>query len=267
MAGHKERFRRLQLAIQGEMVEPVKSKSKGPINYWLMDLATSAISRRKSSDFDAFEAALEHQIEIGHLSRKMPDYVSECGSPGMHWSYNTSSVVGLALCLVKIKGPKSLRAAGVRWIANEAGFNREYRFNGEVWVCAPRVKDSADTKTGKDQVGHDGYRDVFTSICSGEIVQKPGRYWSDPQALAVKTMKELWGLLTADERYSIRTAGMPHTLLEIKKIEIESGGFLAYFEDNPFNHKVLGQDGCNWVMVTPQGGVCGLDWEPLPNIN
>jgi hypothetical protein len=262
MAGHRERFRRLAAAIRGERVEPVKSKTKGPINYELMDRATAAIVDPTQQNLDRFELLLRAQEEVGHLSRRAPDYVSEQGSPGMHWTYNCASVAGVVFSRVEEddKPWTGCRGAGVRWLANEAGLNREYRYNGEVWLPASRVKDE------KEQAGHDGYRDIWTALASGEKVKKPEKYWSDPQALAVRVMRDLLPRLTSDERELIRTAGVPKLLLAINKVELPGGGFLAYFEDNEFNRKILGKDACNWVLIGPGGGECGLDWEPLPEV-
>lgn len=270
MAGHEERFRRLRLAIEGQKVEPVSSGESGSLNYKSMDLGTAAIAKPSQATLSTFTAFLNDQLQVGHCSRRGPRGVAcEPLAPGMHGTYNCAPVAGvLRDACRRGDGPESEhRRACVTWLANEAGLGREFRHRGEVWAPGPRVKDE------KGQAPHDGYRDVWTAMLSGEKVQKRGAYWEEPQALAVKTLRELLTLkaagsckpLTEDELHLLHTAPMPRLYLPINKAGTDGGGYFAWIEDTEAARTAMGRDACNWVLV-PESGTptWGYDWAPHP---
>jgi hypothetical protein len=278
MAGHEERIRRLILAIDGVFVEPVKSKSAGPINYFAMDTGTRAIASPTLTNLKSFEDFLLRQERDGHLSRKGPKAVAcEAGSPGAHWTFNAAPVAGVLLeaCKRGDAPGHGLRSACVRWLGNEAGLNRKYRFRGEVWFPCPRVKNEKTTRNNpKGQPPWDGYRDVATDLLSGVKVRRPDDYWQHPQAIAVRTIKALLELkaengvvpLAEAELEIIQTSGEPKLYMPIQKQPTQDGGYLAWIEETPEARACMGRDCCNWVLVGPGGATWGVDWEPLPEI-
>ena len=265
MAFHEVLFPRLAAAIREKPVRPLGNVG-GSVNYRLMATGTACIADPKPAHQEAFVDLLDEQEQEGHLTLRGPRGVAcEQGAPGMHWVFNCASIVGVLKWAI-LRGQDRVRKACVRWIANEAGLDRHFRFQGRVYLPCPRVKDE------KGQAPTEGYRDVFLALVLGENVRKEDAYWLHPQALAVSTLREILHMkpsrgvkpLTVAELRQIRQAPVPKLYLPILKTDLPRGGYLAVIEDTPEARKAMGKDTCNWVRCSPEGISWGVDWKNPP---
>ena len=253
MAGHEARLRRMVAAIHGEESKPVGDGKGGSVNYRLMDRLTGYITGTRGARSASLEILSEMQ-RVGHLSLDGPNGVAtEAGSPAAHWAFNQMAVLG-GLKWALRRGDSEIVIATTTFVADEIGLDLEHRYGGRVCLPAPRVKDE------KHEAPLDGYRDVAVALVLGERVKKNSRYWEEPLATAVATLRELLGKHKG-LRDTLREAQMPKLYLPIIKTQLEDGGFRAEIEDTPEARKAMGRDGCHVVEIGPQGARWKVDWE------
>lgn len=270
MASHTALYRKLRGAVRGEKVQPLRLAG-GTLNYKKMDKATIVIVDGTNEAQADFMRLLHEQERIGHLTLEGPNGVAcETGAPGMHWTFNAASVMAVLLWAIENK-KGLLRDACVRWLANEFGLDRAYRFGQQVAFPCPRVKDDDPNKDEEDDMAPlDGYRDVALALALGENPRKPEHYWQSEQALAVDLMRRLQGKLSTEEKLYIARAPVPKLYMPIERQNLPEGGALLKIADTPQARRAMGQDCCNWVAVVRILGsskfkiTWGTDWEPAP---
>lgn len=266
---HEVLFPRLVGAIRGESVEPVEL-SGGTVNYKLMDAATAWIAAPSPKSERRMLDLLHEMRRIGHLSLEGPKGVAcEQGAPAAHWTFNVGSVAGV-LKWAHARGHVPLFAAALDFMRDEAWLDLAHTYNGRCILPAPRVKDE------KGQGPLDGYRDVFVALVLGDRVKKSARYWSQPGAIAVATVREVDWVTGGELFRELRKASMPRLYLPIRRehlqreridegtLTIDAAGFRSWIERTPEAERAMGRDGCNWVSAGPDGLAWGYDWEAPP---
>lgn len=250
MALHEQLFPRLVGAIRGQRNITPLGITGGSVNYRLMDAATAYITMPTTATRSRAMSLMLELEEVGHFCLRGPSGIAcEQGSPGMHWTFNMASVIGIA-DYAESRNHMDLYWAAMRVIQGEAALCAEYRYGPHVIMPAPRVKDEID------QGPIDGYRDVFTKLAFGEKVKKPNKYWSQDSAIAVSTFRNM------DVHFTPGIA-LPKLYVPIHKVTHDDG-FLAWVDDTPEARAVMGHDCCNWVLTANGQYKWGYDWSPVP---
>jgi len=256
MAGHIERYRQLVAAIWGLAAFAVGNGSGGSLNFKLMDLVTLWILTAQEAYAQRILELLAEMKAIGHMTIQGPNKVaSEQGSPGAHWYFNWTSILG-CLKWARKRRHLALTSACEEAVYDEVALCREYSYGGVTALCGPRIKDEIE------QDGGDGYRDVFLALGLGQPIRKPKKYWNHQQAAAVRLMRTLCqeGVIRPEVA---RRWPLPKLYIPLHRIDL-SEGFFVYIEDTPEARQAMGKDACNWVLLRNGEVTEGYDWAPFP---
>lgn len=267
MALHSQLFPRLVGAIRGEVVTPLNIEG-GSVNYRLMDDTTAYIVDPSRTNQSKLIAHFENMRRTGHMSLTGPHGVAcEQGAPGMHWTYNIGSVLGVVRW-AHANDHKELQGWAIQCLFDELDLDTKFMWRGESIFPAPRVKDEAESKNRNPQ---DDYRDVFIRLATGDKskVKKPAKYWAHPQAIAVATMRMLlrtrvWGKAQIERAKHAYNMPLPRLYLPILKHGLPEGGYVAWIEKTEESVRALGKDACNWVRCSTDGVTIGYDFESEP---
>ena len=253
-------------AIRGQKALPL-GVSGGSLNYQMMDAGTAVlVAPEDAGARTRWLSLLADQQKWGHLSRRGPNGVqNEAGAPSMHWTFNVAPVLGVLIMAGKRlhegKAPdwaRDLWDTGFTFLKAEIGLDRAFRWKGRSIIPCPRAKDE------KQEGPIDGYRDVVTALALGEKVNKPTHYWTDDQAIAASSMRQLLPLLGPAYKHDLAMAPMPSLMFPIHSKSLDGGGFIAWIEDTPEARTAFGHDALNWVRCTPANVDWGYDWSEVP---
>lgn len=255
MALHENLFPLLVAAIHGEKVKPLGIEG-GSVNYRLMDDGTAWIVDPSPENKERFLGHLRNMRETGHLSIRGHAFGVACeqGSPGMHWTFNVGSVLGV-LKWALIREDAQMIIACVGFLDDELGLDEAHLWRNRIILPAPRVKNE------KGQRPIDGNRDLFVRMVNGYKPRKRAKFWAEPQNIVAATLREI---LRSEPQLFAPPHAYPKLHLPILKTELPGGGFIAWIEKTPEAEHAMGRDGCNWVRCAPDGVTYGFDWSEPP---
>lgn len=281
---HKILKPRLDAAIRGEILVAYEAAERlvhGSINYcrmgfgaWLLRLMLLLGVGAKTVGAELTEARhrwlgfLEMHRKVGHLSRHGPrGEATEAGAPGAHWAFNLKPVLGVWIAALRADD-LGLAMACEADVAREVGFCRAFRLgDGRVTMPCPRLQAIPDDDGETQPLGHDKKqrpwdreRDRFIAVLLGE-----GK--ASHEDVSCSRLLEL--ILTLPDGSAIRerllAAPPPKLLLPIVRYDLP-GGFFAEIEATEQSRRVLGADGCNWVLAREHEEIrFGVDWQARPD--
>lgn len=264
MGTHVKLWLLLVQAIAGMKVTPFDPGGGSP-NYKLMFAFTAWIVDPSPANLRRCLELLANMKRTGHLSLRGPGGVAtETGSPGAHWKFNITPVLGglkWATSSSKRHQSPELVEACLSFLEDEIGLDLHFRYGGVVAMCCPRLVAGEDDSRDEEQVPVDGYRNVTVALALGEPVKKPPKYWAKTDATGVATMRELM-VRHPEWKKRFASAQVPHLYLPIEREPTRSGGYVAWIEDTAAARAAMGRDACHWVSNGPEGVLYRIDFQP-----
>lgn len=214
------------------------------------------------------------QLIWGHCARKGG---AEALIGDNHAGFYLSSIL-LAWLVALKNNDVEVAATCERWVGHEIALSLKFRCGQVVAAPNSRAKEADDDAPGGAQVGTSRARDVVVARVLEEEPPVPSKtksgtsWWdwatekSQGYSLGPVLMHEI---LKRDMDDSIRrrllNSPLPKLWSPINRIELPGGGYAAWLDDTPENHKSMPDDALSCVIHRRPGKVEAVyDFDPLP---